>query len=49
MLRVYNRRFDWHVRQRGESVVFNLPHHDFGGEHGYASLDGRTKVHINQD
>ena len=49
MLRIYNSRFDWHVYQRGESICFDLPHHDAGGEKGYASRDGKTKVLINRD
>lgn len=40
---------DWEIYQRGQYVVFALPHHDAGGERTYISRDGRTKVLINVD
>jgi hypothetical protein len=49
MLTVSNTWFEWHVSQRGESVLFTLPHHDFGGEKSYATRDGKTKIQINRD
>lgn len=43
------RRIEWCCYCRGEYVRFDIPHHDRGGEKGYISRDGRTKVLINVD
>ena len=40
---------EWRIGLRGEFVQFDLPHHDFGGERSWASLDGKSRLLINVD
>lgn len=39
----------WRIGLRGEFVQFDLPHHHYGGERGWASLDGKKRLLINLD
>ena len=39
----------WRIYKRGDHVEFELPYHGYGGENAYATRDGLTKVHINND
>jgi len=48
-LRLESRQRDWCVYVRGEYVEFNLPHQDAGGEKSYITLDGKRKIHVNED
>jgi hypothetical protein len=43
------KRYSWSIQARGEYVDFSLPHHDKGGEKGWISCDGRTRVLVNVD
>ena len=39
----------WRIGLRGEFVQFDLPHHHYGGERSWASLDGKKRLLINLD
>jgi hypothetical protein len=39
----------WRIGLRGEFVQFDLPHHHYGGERSWASLDGKSRLLINVD
>jgi hypothetical protein len=39
----------WRIGLRGEFVQFDLPHHHYGGERSWASLDGKSRLLINLD
>ena len=42
-------RRGYYVYQRGEYVGIDLPHPNAGGEKGYATREGKTKIHVNED
>jgi len=49
ILFVETRTHHWKVYKRGEYVEFALPHQDYGGERHYVTINGKTKILINED